>query len=202
MPEATDNPETEVVTVNDQTMEDATGRPGSPIEGPRQLNVMEDVDSTSIVPVVEQLIKSHIHKAAGACRWLEKDVVIWTDFSYQKFKKSFGVQEDLVPWQKPEGGIKGSYSLRTTPSEESSGWGGSLHLNYWGLAPALQSIRFEDDAILRQYGLNLGEMVNPFTKENKEPWPETGARLSYVVMKYQEISEEPKKSTLARFTSL
>ena len=169
---------------------------------PRQLNVMEDVDSTSIVPVVEQLVKSHIHKAAGACRWLEKDVVIWTDFSYQKFKKSFGVQEDLVPWQKPEGGIKGSYSLRTTPSAESSGWGGSLNLNYWGLAPALQSIIFEDDAILRQYGLTLGEMVNPFTQENKEPWPETGSKLSYVVMKYQEISEEPKKSTLAIFTSL
>lgn len=202
MPEATDNPETEVISVNDETMEDATRRPRSPIEGPRQLNVMEDVDSISIVPVVEQLVKSHIHRAAGACRWLEKDVVIWMNFSYKKFKKSFGVQEDLVPWEKAEGGCKGSYSLRTTPSTQRSGWGGSLNLDYWGLAPALQSIIFEDDSILSQAGLTLGEMVNPFTQENKEPWPETGSKLSYVVMKYSEISEEPKKSTLARFTAL
>ena len=51
-------------------------------------------------------------------------------------------------------------------------------------------------------GHNLGEMVNPFTQENKEPLPETGTKLTYVVMKYSEISEEPKKSTLAGFTSL
>ena len=91
---------------------------------------MEDVDSISIVPFVVRLVKSHVHRAAGACHWLEKDVIIWINFLYQKFKKSFGVQEDLVPWEKPEGGCKGSYSLRTTPSEERSGWGGSLNLKY------------------------------------------------------------------------
>ena len=68
------------------------------------LNVMEDVCSTSIVPVVDQLIKSHLHRAAGACRWLEKDIVIWTNMELSKIKKSFGVAKDIVPWEKPEGG--------------------------------------------------------------------------------------------------
>ena len=168
------------------TSEDAAGaRPPSPVEPsladvvvlPAEdlatrdpwvpLNIMEDVCSTSIVPVVYQLIKSHLHRAAGACRWLDKDVVVWTSCELSKIKKSFGVLKDIVPWEKPEGGCKGSYSLFTTqPTPSLDGeaakicnTGDWLQLcRHWSSRMTLSS---------RELGCYMEEVENPFLQENK-----------------------------------
>ena len=166
------------------------------------LNVMEDVCSTSITGCVDQLIKSHLHRAAGACRWLEKDIVIWTNMELSKIKKSFGVAKDLVPWEKPEGGCKGSYSLFTTPTDAKSGWGGSQNLQYWGLAPAMQTLVFDDDTILRQLGCYMEEAENPFLQEDKKPWPGADETIVFLAMKYEWITKAPWYEKLAAYCAL
>ena len=60
---------------------EADTRPTSPVDLLQpdpwtRLNIMEDVNGTSVVPTVDQLICSHIHKASGAVRSLKKDVII------------------------------------------------------------------------------------------------------------------------------
>ena len=79
---------------------EAETRPASPVEPTHpmlerdpwtRLNIMEDVNGTSLVPTVDQLICSHVHKTSGAVRSLKKDVIIWTDFPYKKAKESYGV---------------------------------------------------------------------------------------------------------------
>ena len=203
------------------TSEEAAGaRPPSPVEPSLEdvvvlpaedlatrdpwvpLKIMEDVCSTSIVPVVDQLIKSHLHRAAGACRWLEKDVVVWTSCELSKIKKSFGVLKDIVPWEKPGGGCKGSYSLFTTPTDAKSGWGGSQNLKYWGLAPAMQTLVFEDDTILRELGCYMEEVENPFLQENKQPLTGVGNTIKYVAMKYDWITKAPWCEKLAGYCGL
>ena len=166
------------------------------------LNVMEDVDTDSIVRVVDQLIKSHLHRAAGACRWLEKDIVVWTNMELGRIKKSFGVEKDLVPWEKPQGGVKGNYSLFTTPTDAKSGWGGSVHLQYWGLAPAMQTLRFDDDQILRQLGCYMEEMENPFMQEDKKPWPGADETICYIAMKHEWITKAPWYDRLSAYCAL
>ena len=42
-------------------------------------NYMDDVAPYTIVPTVNQLIASHLHRAAGACRWLGRDIIVWTE---------------------------------------------------------------------------------------------------------------------------
>ena len=187
-------------------------RPSSPVEIPvedvedvdddeggydwRELNIVEDISHFCIVPTVDQLIKSHMHKAAGACRWLERDVIIWTDFELKKIKKSYRVDKEVVPWMHPTSGeSKGTYTLfgHKIGSSESS---------FWGLAPALQTIEFESDSCLKELGCHLEKMETPFVKLDKKPWASTQTLISCVVMKHAQITRDPFAARLAAFTSL
>ena len=184
-------------------------RPSSPIEVSveevddvegeidwKELNIVEDISHYCIVPTVDQLIKSHLHKAAGACRWLERDVIIWTDFELKKIKKSYGVVRDSVPWMHPTSGeSKGNYTL-------FSHMVGSSDSSYWGLAPALQTIEFESDSCLKELGCHLEKMETPFVQQDKKPWPLTQTLMSCVVMRHERITREPYAARLAAFTSL
>lgn len=196
-----------VVEVIEEEEEEPSVRPTlcgqcDPPETWCQLSLAGDIDCASIVPTLMQLIKSHIHRAAGACRWLEKDINIWVDFPITKFKKSFGVAKETVPWLNKAGAVDGSYNLHTTPAVHASGWGGS-HLEYWGLAPAMQSIGFESSDILQLYGIFLEEREKvPFVQADKEPWENSERKMKVLVMKYDKIDSEPWKSRLQFLTSL
>lgn len=170
----------------------------------RQLSIMGDVDMESVVPTIEQLIKSHIHRAAGACRYLEKDLTIWIDFPIQNFKKSHRVIKEVIPWQtpEPESRYDGNYSCHTTPALVPSGWGGHQAEDYWGLAPAMQMLKFEDDAIFRLMGITIKEYPHiPFLKQNKEPW-EDDRKMKSLIMEYEKISRAPWSRELAKFCQL
>ena len=159
-----------------------------------RLNIMEDVNGTSIVPTVDQLISSHIHKASGAVRALKKDVIIWTDFDYKKIKQSYGVVKLTVPWEYPDGEVSGSYTFLNVAT--------SPVLQYWGVAPAMGKIEFKGDTMMRQLGCYFGTMPNPFMQEDRETWPGTNATVQYMAMSHERVMQEPWQSNLDRHCQL
>ena len=161
-------------------------RPCSPIEPERELNLIEDIDCDSICATVSQLIKSHLHRAAGGCRHIQDDIVIWMDFDYSLIKKSRGVREEVVPWKTDGQGYKGSYSMRVT----RDGW-------KYGLAPAMQTLVFESQHIIKQLGLNLITIKNDFKQTDGTDWPGVegeNSTMKIVVMRYDKIIGPCKKN--------
>ena len=164
------------------------------------LNILGYVRTRSLGSTVDQLIRSHLFRASGACRWLEKDIVIWVDFELSKIKQSFGVNKEEVPWQMPGSTkYKGNYSCLTTPSTFRSGWGRSEQLDYWGLSPAMQTIVFENDSRLKEVGCYLEDGTNPFLQEDKLPWPGAEVKLRRLVMRYECITTSPAREKLAAY---
>ena len=159
----------------------------------------------SIIPCMEQLIKSHIHRATGACRYLEKNLTIWIDFPIKQFKKSHEVKKEIIPWQEPEPEKKydGTYSCHTTPALTPSGWGGHQTEEYWGLAPAMQMLSFESSNIFGLIGITIKEYEKvPFLQTDKEPWENSDRKMKSLVMEYEKISQNPWKQELADFCQL
>ena len=161
-------------------------RPCSPIEPEeRELNLLEDVDCDSICATVSQLIKSHVHRAAGGCRTIREDLVIWTDFDYGLIKKSAGVREEVVPWKTEGQGYKGSYSMRVTSNRK------------YGLSPAMQTLVFESQGIIKQMGMNLITIKNEFKQADGTDWPGVdgeNSTMKVVVMRYDKIMGLCKKN--------
>ena len=171
----------------------------------KQVSIMGDVNMDSIIPCMEQLIKSHAHRAAGACRYLEKDLTIWIDFPIKQFKKSHGVKKEVVPWQNPEPGRRydGTYGCHTTPAMIPSGWGGHQNEDYWGLAPAMQTLDFEDDAIFSLMGITIKEHPSiPFRQADGTKWENADRKMKSLVMEYEKISHDPWKKQLENFCQL
>jgi len=151
-------------------------------------NYMDDVAPYTIVPTVNQLIASHLHRAAGACRWLGRDVIIWTEVPYTTIKGSKVASSDEIPWQKEDGTRKGKYSVLLTPG----------HL-YWGLSPPVQKLWFNSDRCLRELGLKMEEKPNPFVPV--EEYSEDN-KIQVLVMKYPLIAVSPYREALRHYCAL
>ena len=155
---------------------------------------MEDVNGTSIVPTVDQLICSDVDKASGAVRSLKKDVIIWTDFSYQTAKESYGVTKLIVPWEDVDGETSGSYTFFNVATSPA--------LPYWGIAPAMGKIEFEGDSVMKELGCYFGTMATPFTRQNLQMWPGTCETVWDIVMSNDKITQEPWQPNLDRHCKL
>ena len=182
---------------------EADTRPTSPVEPTHpmlerdpwtRLNIMEDVNGTSIVPTVDQLICSHVHKTSGAVRSLKKDVIIWTDFPYKKAKESFGVIKCIVPWEDTDGETSGSYTFFNVATSPT--------LPYWGIAPTMGTIQFESDNVMKELGCYFGTMPNPFTQQDRQLWTGANATVQYMALSYERITQEPWQTNLDRHCKL
>ena len=151
-------------------------------------NYMDDVAGYSIIPCVNQLIASHLHRAAGASRWLGRDVIIWTEVPYTTIKASKMACSDEIPWQKDDGSRKGKYSVMLTPG----------HL-YWGLSPAVQKLWINSDTCLRELGLMMEEKPNPFVPVDEYSEDNT---IKVLVMKYPLIAQSPYREALRAYCAL
>ena len=158
------------------------------------MNILEEVNATSIVPTVDQLICSHVHKASGAVRSLKKDVIIWTDFPYKKAKESYGVVKVIVPWEYPDGETSGSYTFFNVATSPA--------LPYWGIAPAMGKIQFESDNVMKELGCYFGTMPNPFTQQDRQMWTGTNVTVQYMALSYERITQEPWQTNLDRHCKL
>ena len=154
----------------------------------RRITPLEDVAPYSINQSVDQLIASHLHRAAGACRWLGRDIIVWTEVPYTEVKASGRTHSDEVPWQKMDGTRKGKYSLLVTAEHQ-----------YWGLSPAFQKLWMCSDGSLNQLGLKLSEQKNPFVADDEVGGAKT---IRVLTMQYSQITTSPTRENLSCYCAL
>ena len=156
-----------------------------------QVSIEEDIERSSMFKTVEQLVRSHVHRALGAMRYSKDDMVIWCDFPYEKFKMSGGVVTGYHPWLNEQGIREGDYKYKEYKEF------------CYGLSPAMQSIRFTSDEHLKLLGIKMREQPVPFKTHEGLPWPEDQTRpMKYLIMEWDAIDTEPYKSRLLAFTTL
>ena len=185
------SPQAEVVTLDDHDLNarDPWRRP----------NYMEDVAGYSICPAINQLIASHLHRASGACRWLGKDVIVWTETPYTQIKSSKAACSDEVPWEKEDGTRKGKYSVMITHGPSSAEEGNRVDKVFWGISPPVQKLWINSDSILKELGLQLVDRPNPFVPAEEYSEENT---IKVLVMVHDLIMQSPYRDNLKAYCAL